>query len=75
MLPIDEWFGSALLCQSGSEARFMNGCKILVFFFCFHVICLFLSFLRSGIRDAPASENGHKIVSHREQSCSVQKIS
>lgn len=32
MLPIDEWFGSALLCQSGSEARFMNGCKILVFF-------------------------------------------
>ncbi len=52
---------------------FLNGCKIFVFLF--HIIVLFLSFLRSWIKDAPASENGHKIVSHQEQSCSVQKIS
>jgi len=58
---------------SSSEARL--GMVVKNIFFLFSYNCLFLSFLNSGIRDAPASENGHKIVSHREQSCSVQKIS
>lgn len=43
-------------------------------FFCFIVIVLFLSFLSErDLEKRPASENGHKIVSHGEQSCSVQK--
>lgn len=48
----------------------------LFLFFCFMFLFnsrLFLSFLRSGIRDVTASENGHKIVSRGEQSCSVKK--
>lgn len=49
----------------------MNGCKIFVFLF--HIIVSFLSFLRSGNREAPASENGHKIVSHREQKVVVYR--
>lgn len=41
----------------------------------FSISCLFLSFLRSEISAPPVPENGYKIISRREQSCSVQKIS
>lgn len=62
--PYDDRFSSALQYQSGS---FMNGCKKKTVFL-FHVNIYFLAFLRGGVRDAPASENGRKIVSHGEQS-------